>query len=167
MYLIIPLSIICQAQDERFFREIFDTSNLKERYISRKIEVSTPRYLIDLNGDNEKESIRYELKDGLSYIKIYDKFGRKLLESKLQAIGWGGVSINCSFHNFLKITPFWLYTSIRAQFKQVIFKQVRSCTISRSKKITLKIYLSIPVLEFLKKLRGQKINTGDDVLQLI
>lgn len=78
------------AQDERYYRKIFTDELVfkPQEVVDYKVEVETPTYQIDLNGDHFKEGIRVEKKDGIDFIKIYDKYGRKLFEKKLDSIGF-------------------------------------------------------------------------------
>jgi len=78
------------TQDERYYRKIFtdELINRPEEVVDFKVEVESPTYQIDLNGDHFNESIRVEKKDGLDFIKVFDKFGRKILEKRLESIGF-------------------------------------------------------------------------------
>ena len=88
-FLLCIFSIGAVAQDERFYRSIYsgDLANSKEGPFEYKIEVSSSKYLIDLNRDGKKDSIQTVKKDGVDFFRINDDFGKQVFEGKLETKG--------------------------------------------------------------------------------
>lgn len=84
------VSLYIQAQDERFYRKMFagKTSKFIEEF-EFKVEVTSPRYTVDLNRDGIEDSFEVLKKDGIDFIRIRDPYGRIVLERSLMAKGRG------------------------------------------------------------------------------
>ncbi|OUR98567.1 hypothetical protein A9Q84_03905 [Halobacteriovorax marinus] len=87
------LSLNCLSQDERQFRELFsaelDKDIRKESTKKYHFVAHTPLYKIDLNGDNRKESIFYETKDGESWLHLLAYDEKRIKSFKLEPNGTG------------------------------------------------------------------------------
>lgn len=79
----------CFAQDERFYRSIFNGEILKEKtsIFPFKIGVKSPKYMIDLNRDGQEDTIQTVKRDGIDFIRIADPFGKTVLFTKLDTLG--------------------------------------------------------------------------------
>ena len=99
-------SVVCHAQDERYYRKIF-TGELTEKtkeLPSYKVSVKSARYEIDLNQDKIMESIRVEKRDGRDFFFIYNEFGVELFSRSLPGIGGGSRLIKVDLKSISKDT---------------------------------------------------------------
>ncbi len=91
--LLFLLSANIYSQDERSFRDLFkaelDKEVREDSTEEAKYVVNTPLYKIDLDGDHRKESIFYELKDGMSWIHFLNYDESRLKSFKLDVNGFG------------------------------------------------------------------------------
>lgn len=87
------------AQDERFFRSIYsgDLYDTKKAPFEYKIEVSSDKYLIDLNRDDKKDSIQTFKRDGVDFFRINDEYGKNVYEAKLETKGRDSKIFRASF----------------------------------------------------------------------
>ncbi len=100
------LSVLCHAQDERYYRKIF-TGELTEKtkeLQNYKVTVQSPRYEIDLNQDKIMESIRVEKRDGKDFFFIYNEFGVEIFSKTLPGIGGGSRLIKVDLKSISKNT---------------------------------------------------------------
>lgn len=88
--LLCMLSSVIQAQDERFFRQMYtgELANSKKVPFSYKIEASSDKYVIDLNRDNKKDSFQTIKRDGIDFFRINDEYGKSVFEAKLETKGF-------------------------------------------------------------------------------
>lgn len=88
-----------QAQDERFYRSIYSGAldNNESEPFEYKIEVSSDKYLIDLNRDNKKDSIQTIKRDGVDFFRINDEYGKNVFEAKLETKGRDSKIFRVSF----------------------------------------------------------------------
>jgi hypothetical protein len=89
-FMILFLSRITLAQDERYFRQIFtgelpQTETFSEGFHQFNVEGS--RYRLDLDGDKIEEIIQPSNKDGVNWIEIKNSSERILFSQKLFAMG--------------------------------------------------------------------------------
>lgn len=89
--LILTYFNLCQAQDERFFREIY-TDKLKNRNLNidtrkRKVIVRSPLYQLDINDDGLTESLISEKQDNEDYFVIENFRGQVIFRERLYATG--------------------------------------------------------------------------------
>ncbi|MFT6630869.1 MAG: hypothetical protein ACJAS4_000813 [Bacteriovoracaceae bacterium] len=77
-----------EAQDERFYRNIFNGKLYKgvESFVY-KIKVESPKYTLDLNRDGIEDSFQTIKKDGVDFIRVNDPFGNIVFESALMTKG--------------------------------------------------------------------------------
>lgn len=92
LLLILILSGVVYAQDERYYRQILngelpavnlDMNELQEH----QFNVKGASYSIDLNGDGIEEFIQPQKRDGVDFIEIKDSSLRKIFDAKLLAMG--------------------------------------------------------------------------------
>lgn len=76
------------AQDERFYRNIFNGKLYKgvEKFVY-KVQVSSPKYTLDLNRDGIEDSFQTLKKDGVDFIRVNDPFGNIVFERSLETKG--------------------------------------------------------------------------------
>lgn len=88
-----------KAQDERFYRSIFngDLSNTSDIPFEYKVEVSSHKYLMDLNRDSKKDSFQSVKKDGVDFFRINDEYGKQVFEAKLETKGKESKIFRASF----------------------------------------------------------------------
>lgn len=87
-------SFFVAAQDERLIRKYFTNKNL---IISEKqkldkdyfFQVNSPIYRIDLNSDQKKEMIIWDIKDGRNWINIYNIYKKRIKRFELTTKGHG------------------------------------------------------------------------------
>ena len=85
---IIFLSSLSFAQDEGFFRQLFIPSEAEEKVLPDYKWISkSAKYLYDLNGNGQKESIQVIKRDAIDYIAIEDNLGNQLFMDSLIARG--------------------------------------------------------------------------------
>lgn len=79
------------AQDERFYRQLFDGSfsRLQDKDFVFKYEFTSPEYMIDLNRDGIVDSFQTVKKDGVDFIRIMDANGNTKFEASLEGKGKG------------------------------------------------------------------------------
>ncbi len=84
VFLVFSLNVVCNAQDERFYRDIFN-GQLYEgvKPLHYKTEAISPKYVIDLNSDGRKDYFQTIKRDGIDFIRIVDPFGKVVLEKAL------------------------------------------------------------------------------------
>lgn len=77
------------AQDERFYRQLFDGSlaRQKKKDFVFKYEFTSPEYMIDLNRDGVVDSFQTVKKDGVDFIRIMDANGMTKFEASLEGKG--------------------------------------------------------------------------------
>ena len=91
---IICIVLLCFAplafsQDESFYRDLFNGnlySQSKDAMIY-KIEVESPKYMIDLNSDGVMDSFQTVKRDGVDFIRINDTYGKSVFMDKLLTKG--------------------------------------------------------------------------------
>lgn len=91
--IVLFLSFGAHAQDERYFRKLFsgELVNKKDNNPYNKVHFnySSPYYLVDINGDAEKESLAFVKKDGSDFFEIYDGRNGLLFSHRLDNHGPG------------------------------------------------------------------------------
>lgn len=83
------LSLTVSSQDERYYRDIFTgdiNKNLKKDF-KYKVEVMSPKYMIDLTRDGVEDSLQVVKKDGVDFIRINNSHGKLMFEQKLEVKG--------------------------------------------------------------------------------
>jgi hypothetical protein len=88
-FVISASSQITLAQDERFYRQLFDGSLNRDydKDLVYKYEIKSPEYMLDLNRDGVVDVFQTTKKDGVDFFKIYDANGNLKFETKLAAKG--------------------------------------------------------------------------------
>ncbi len=89
----IGFSLAAQAQDERFFRSLFNgEANSEARLEDREKKYSyilhTPMYALDLNDDGKSEYVVYVKKDSEDWLVILDQYKEKLFSYKFETKGF-------------------------------------------------------------------------------
>lgn len=104
LFLIFTKSMFVYSQDERYFNSIFDKKYIKEntKIFHSKIEVSSDKYMIDLDRDGVEEAIQSVKKDGIDFIRISNVLGVVLFERKLETKGSGSSIFKISFRKISK-----------------------------------------------------------------
>ena len=94
------------AQDERFFRSIYsgELFDSKQTPFEYKIEVSSDKYLLDLNRDKKQDSFQTVKKDGVDFFRINDEYGKQVFEGKLETKGSESKIFRASFKTISKDT---------------------------------------------------------------
>lgn len=88
--------ILCfgaQAQDERYFRKLFSGELVHKKdnnpYNTTHFTYSSPYYLVDINSDEQKESLAFVKKDGSDFFEIYNGKNELLFSHRLDNHGPG------------------------------------------------------------------------------
>ncbi len=82
------ISLPSLAQDERFYRNIFNGKLFKGiPKMNFKVHVESPQYTIDLNRDGIEDSFQTIKRDGVDFIRINDPFGNIIFEEQLMTKG--------------------------------------------------------------------------------
>lgn len=89
IFLLCVFSCSTLAQDERFYRSIFNGDLFEQKVTETPflVEVKSPRYTLDLNRDGSLESIQTLKRDGIDYIRVNDSLGNQMFLGKLSAKG--------------------------------------------------------------------------------
>jgi hypothetical protein len=76
------------AQDERFYRQIFDGALIPKEAVQENIKliISSPKYHFDLNRNGFNEILETPKRDGLDYIVIKDGMGKLIYEAALDSM---------------------------------------------------------------------------------
>jgi hypothetical protein len=81
------------AQDERYFRDIFTGEMLlrekKSEVPKLYYQAFTPRYIFDLNNDNTKEKFFYETRDAEHIFYIENEKNELVFKAKFESVGKG------------------------------------------------------------------------------
>lgn len=98
------LCVFCagvQAQDERFYRNMFNGILKKPKPPTPyKIKVFSPKYMLDLDRDGIEDSFQTIKKDGVDFIRLNNAYGELQFEAQLDTKG-GNSSIFKA--NFMKV----------------------------------------------------------------
>ncbi len=82
-----------QAQDERYFRDIYSGEMLqaaKEEVVPKiYYQAYSPRYVYDLNSDGVKEKFFYETRDGGHFVYVENANNDLLFKGNLESVGKG------------------------------------------------------------------------------
>jgi hypothetical protein len=92
-----------QAQDERYFREIFTGEMIhkdkKEEAKKVYYQAFTPRYIFDLNNDGDKEKFFYETRDAGHNFYIENSHNELLYKASFESVGKGAHLYRVGIHH--------------------------------------------------------------------
>jgi hypothetical protein len=85
-------SVLCLAQDERYYRKLLEgdlknIQQLEQEIMNSQFNVPGASYHLDLDGNKIEEIIEPQKRDGVDWIEIRTASGNKLFEGKLFAMG--------------------------------------------------------------------------------
>ena len=158
IFITFTLSVV-QAQDQRFFKEFLsrdlkrEASKEPEKYHFRSF---SPFYHLDLNGDQDKESFIYELRDGHSFLNVKDSKGKQIYRYQFEGAAGEARPYQVSVRDLSTNTKVLVFHFYEGKTDYIEFKgtaRLYFMTIDNQDLSTISIYKGPSVFEEFESLK--------------